>query len=96
MTTRTLKLKHPFTKTFRQGNEEKTETVEELEFRRLTAGDLRAVTACKGELEMALKLTARSCSLTDSEFDKLDLEDMQAATELISDFLPQSLKTGNN
>mgnify|MGYP001433004952 CR=1 FL=1 len=94
--TRTLVLKYPYKKTFRQGNEEREEIVSELKFRRLSAGDLRAIGGIKSEIEQGLKLLARSCGLTDSEFDKIDVEDMEAAGKLIEDFLPASLKTGNN
>ncbi len=88
-TYRILQLEHPFERT-------KGEFISELKFRRLTAGDLRAASHCKNDTEMTLKLIARSCRLADVEFDKLDLEDMQKAGELISDFLPKSQEIGTN
>ena len=86
-TFRILKLNHPFERVA-------GEYITELKFKRLTAGDLRAVSQCKGDIDMTLKLLARSCSLTEPEFDKIDLEDVERAGELIQDFLPKSQVIG--
>lgn len=94
METTTYELRHPKTVKRRRGSEEIEEVVTEIHFRRPNGGDLRAIASLKGEMEIACKLFTRVGNINEVIFDALDLEDIQGGMELISDFLPQSLKAG--
>lgn len=94
METTTYELKHPVTVKRRRDGQEIEETVSEIRFRRPNGGDLRAIAHIKAELEIACKLFTRVGGISEVIYDALDLEDIQGGMEMISDFLPESLKAG--
>lgn len=88
----TLTLAHPVSLLLRKGNEEKTETVSTLKFRRVTGGDIRALGNIKKEGDMIADLFCRLTGIAPVVFDRLDAEDIAEGAEIIEDFLPQSLR----
>lgn len=86
MAVKTLTLKYPVT----QGSE----TISELVFeRRLRAKDFRGLPLNLGFDDM-FTLLSRLTANPPSVIDELDTEDLMAAVEVVSDFLPVGLKIG--
>lgn len=83
---KTIPLKHPV----QHGNE----TVAALDFmRRPKAKDLRGLPVNLGFDEL-MTVLGRMTSQPPSVINELDLEDLMAAVEVVTDFLPSSLPTG--
>lgn len=87
-------LKYPVD--FKNRDGEVIKTLAEVTLRRLNGGDVRAVANAsdKGKGEATAVLICRACSLSPSEFDQLDAEDVTALGELASGFLGASRATG--
>lgn len=91
---KTYPLKYPVTVTLTQGGQSREETISQLSFRRLTVADLKAVASFTNDTERGLQLLRRSTELSETAFDKIDLEDLGNAQEFIGDFFPKSPVTG--
>lgn len=84
----TITLKHPLT----HGGEQVTE----LTFKRLTLKDLMKMDSASGELAKIAKLIESSAAQPPSVVQQIDAEDLEAISEVLEGFLPQSLKIGKS
>ncbi|MCD8139451.1 MAG: phage tail assembly protein [Planctomycetaceae bacterium] len=71
----------------------KDKVIDMLEFRRVQIGDLRA-SQNKDEIEAGLIILGRITDLTPAQIDRLDVEDMEGAMEIVEGFMPKSRKDG--
>ena len=93
---KTLALKYPVE--LKRADGTVSETITELELRRLKGGDARRVLNArdKGTGEFIAALVCASALIPPSTFDQLDAEDVTAAAEVAGDFLgsaPPTSKT---
>lgn len=87
MGTKTVKLQHPF----KVGETEYTE----LEFKRPKARHLRGL-PLEPDMGDILDFAAKLCGEAPHVIDELDAEDVMAVAEVVADFLPAGLATGNS
>lgn len=87
-------LKYPIVTRLRGPDGEREETVRELTLRRVKARDIRAVDAQTGEVAKTLALLSQVTDQPAHIIDELDMEDIVGLGELVGDFLPASLGTG--
>jgi len=94
--TKTMRLSYPVEMRYRRASDgkcERTETISELTFRAGTGADMHAVeNAPRGAAPRLL--FCRLAGITEKTFDKLDLRDIGAGMDIVTDFLPKSPKTG--
>lgn len=86
------KLKHPLE--LRNAAGEVTETIHELQLRRLKGKDLRAMDGAKGNGSAMLALVAASAAIPPSTVDLMDGEDVTDAGMVVAGFLGGFLPTG--
>jgi hypothetical protein len=77
-----------------KGGEEETDVVSVVEIRKAKAGDLLVMDRHKGQIAQALALIEQLSDLNMAQVRKLDVEDMQALTEIVTSFLPGSQTDG--
>lgn len=87
----TMTLDYPITETVRRGQETITNVVNEVKFRRINAGDLKAVANLKQEGDRMEVLFIRTTGLAAPTFSKLDAVDLVDGMAVIEGFLPPSL-----
>lgn len=91
----TYKLKHPIVRRLRaHGGEEREETITEITIRRLKAKDLRVVEKAAGKFSQSLALIGALTGLSPQVVDELDGEDVEGIGEVVGDFFPGRLPTG--
>lgn len=88
----TMQLDYPITETMRRGQETNTTTVSEVKFRRVNAGDLKAVANLKQEGDRMEVLFLRTTGMAAPTFSKLDAVDLVDGMAVIEGFLPPSLR----
>lgn len=66
------------------------QTITELTFRRLKAKDMRRLGAAPNDEERGLIMISCAADLPMEVIDEMDVDDVVAATEALSDFLPQT------
>lgn len=86
MEPKTYTLKHPVTVG--------SETISVLSFRRPVAGDFKDVSLQNITAGDLMKAAGKMCGQPQQVIEKIDLEDVFALTELVTDFLPSGLLTG--
>lgn len=92
---KTLVLDYPVTLTTKvQGALPQEDKITQLTFRRMNGADLRAIGNLKNEGDMIALIFQRLCNITPPVFDRLDAVDIAAATEVLADFFPKSLRPG--
>lgn len=88
-------LQHPFTVSTRvQGGSAIDRQVDTVEIRRLNGGDMRWLEQNRVRPGATLELLQRLTGLQAVEVDRLDAEDIAEISEIVSGFLPPSLKAG--
>ena len=91
----TLSLTYPITRTLRDSNGVETQQgINELTFRRIKGGDIRALANVTKQGDQFATLFVRLTGITMPDFDKLDAVDLLEVGDLFDDFLPEHLKTG--
>lgn len=91
--TKTLFLVHPIPQRFRSPNgTERDEMIKELNFRRVTLGDLTAMANIKSEGDRLMAIFVRLTGQAQRVLEKMDAEDVAAAEGIVDGFLPSSLK----
>lgn len=84
---KTLKLKDPI--------QFGSETIDELSFRPMNAGDARKVQRREGyEIDYVLKLAGRLCGQPDAALDLLSMDDLAEVAKVVEGFSPTSPPTG--
>ena len=85
---KTYKLKYPI--------QARGEEVHELTFKRLTMRDLMKMDNATGDLGKVAKLIECSAQIPASSVADIDAEDIAGISEILGDFFPNSLLTGEN
>lgn len=94
--TTTVFLKHPVSCRMRNRNgEEVEERYDSITFRRMTGGDVIAMSDITKDGEQIKMLLGRLALKTPiTVFERMDIDDFYVCTEVIEGFLPQSLRAG--
>lgn len=88
----TMTLDYPVTETFRRGPETHTNVIDKVTFRRIKAGDLKAVANLKNDGDRMEALFIRTTGLAAPTFAKIDAVDFADGVAVIEGFLPPSLR----
>lgn len=91
-----VKLNHPIKCRFRRNGIEADETVDQLTFRPINGGDLRALSSFRDEEEKSIRLFMRLSGLAEPQFDALRVSDIEFCMEAIDSFLSGGRTTGRN
>lgn len=91
-----VKLNHPVKCRFRRNGTEVDELLEQLTFRPVCGGDLRALASFRDEEEKSIRLFMRLSGLTEPQFDALRVSDIEFCMEAIDSFLSGGRTTGRN
>jgi hypothetical protein len=94
--THTYRLLHPVTITYRsRSGATRTETIAELTFRRVSGGDMRALDTVEGgQQAVGAFLFQRLAGILPPVYDRLDGEDIAAASNIVAGFFGASRGTG--
>jgi hypothetical protein len=94
--THTYRLLHPVTITYRsRSGATRTETIAELTFRRVSGGDMRALDNVEGgQQAVGAFLFQRLAGILPQVYDRLDGEDIAAASNIVAGFFGASRGTG--
>ncbi len=91
-----VKLNHPIKCRFRRNGVEVDELLEQITFRPVCGGDLRALASFRDEEEKSIRLFMRLSGLTEPQFDALRVSDIEFCMEAIDSFLSGGRTTGKN
>lgn len=91
-----VKLNHPIKCRFRRNGAEVDELLEQITFRPVCGGDLRALASFRDEEEKSIRLFMRLSGLTEPQFDALRVSDIEFCMEAIDNFLSGGRTTGKN
>lgn len=92
---KTYTLLHPFKQRFRKpGGEEYEKEITSLTFRRFNGGDLSATASFTNEEQRGIQLFLRMAGISETVFEKIDGDDLDAAFQVQASFLSRIQKTG--